>query len=336
MLLIISRARIFFKISFLKPGVTQSTGYASVSASTALTWSGMHATLLPSGKPSDSLLTPTCAKHVNTSSAISAKNSTPSAAPRLSNPNNQNFKTMTPIHKTDDQDLGQLIQAFSSLKIIPERFSISMPVHELERVLTAAYITEVAARGFQPLIDSEAAMRINSVARWLADPRGKCGLMLQGLYGNGKSTMLQAVCAVIELLFHSLRSNERLKVRIVDAKEIARVGSDRDKRAEFMSLLTEPILAIDDLGDEPAEILVYGMLYTPVRDLLEYRYKAQLLTIVSTNLLETVDNPMISSHYGPRVLDRLREMMHIVVFNTPSYRNRLDILQLDCPVNPTP
>lgn len=238
---------------------------------------------------------------------------------------------MEPTRKTDTQDLGQLIRQLSDRKITQERFSITMPLDELVRVLTAAYIAEVSRRGFQAVIDADARARIRSVASWLCNPHGKCGLMLQGVYGNGKTTMLYAVCSVIEYLFHSDLVSRQAIVRVIDAKELVRIGSDKDRAAEYRSLVNAPMLAIDDIGTEPAEVLIYGMVHTPVRDLLEERYKQQLLTIVSTNLLETPDKKLISGHYGPRVRDRLQEMMHIVVFNTPSYRGKLQELH-DSPV----
>lgn len=71
---------------------------------------------------------------------------------------------------------------------------------------------------------------------------------------------------------------------------------------------------------EPPEVLVYGRVLTPVRDLLEERYRRQDLTIVATNLVNTPDNPQLSKHYGERVVDRFREMMEIIPFRNPSYR----------------
>ena len=80
------------------------------------------------------------------------------------------------------------------------------------------------------------------------------------------------------------------------------------------------MLAIDEVGEEPAEIISFGRVYTPVRDLLVERYKRQKLTIIATNLVNTKDNPQLTEHYGARVVDRLREMMKIITFKNPSYR----------------
>lgn len=44
------------------------------------------------------------------------------------------------------------------------------------------------------------------------------------------------------------------------------------------------MLAIEDMGREPTEVLDYGNILNPVIDLIEYRYDAQLFTVITTNL----------------------------------------------------
>ncbi len=198
-----------------------------------------------------------------------------------------------------------------------------MPLPDLTTALTAAYQAEIINRGHTPVLDEPTRSHISSAAQWLADPRAKTGLMLQGLYGNGKSTLMYAICRLINYLYHSPISTERITIRTTDAKEIARLGSRDETRPAYTQLTTEPLLAIDDLGEEPAEIINYGMIHTPVRDLLLQRYRCQRITIVTTNLINTKADPQLSRHYGERVVDRIREMMHIITFTNPSYRNKL-------------
>lgn len=216
-----------------------------------------------------------------------------------------------------------MIQRLSAQKIIPGRFSIEMPVNELANAIYAAYSAEVAFRDNKLMLDEPTKRHIQSAAEWLADPHGKCGLMLQGLYGNGKTTLMMAICNLINYLYDSAVSSERKSIRIIDAKEIARLGSRDEHRESFTRLFSEELLAIDELGEEPAEIINYGMLYTPVKDLLLERYRRSKFTIVSTNLINTKDNPQLKDHYGERVVDRIREMMKIVVFTNESYRNKI-------------
>ena len=195
-----------------------------------------------------------------------------------------------------------------------------MPVDDLVRALCAAYEVEVRFRGNKVIPDEDTQQHIRAAAEWLADPHGKFGMMLQGLYGNGKTTLMRAVCNLINYLYDSELSTERKSIRIIDAKEIARLGSREETRGAYMRLFEEELLAIDDLGEEPPEIIIYGMVYTPVRDLLLERYRRQKLTIISTNLINTESRPQLTEHYGARIVDRFREMMKIVVFRNESYR----------------
>ena len=146
--------------------------------------------------------------------------------------------------------------------------------------------------------------------------------MMTGLYGNGKTTLMSAMCNLINWLFDSSTSNERRSIRTVKAKDIAWLAIDKDGRKEFEKLYWEDMLAIDEVGEEPAEIIHYGMVFTPIRDLLEERYARQKLTIIATNLVQNKDKKIfqITEHYGERVVDRMREMMKIVPFHNGSYR----------------
>lgn len=204
---------------------------------------------------------------------------------------------------------------------------MEMEENKLAWTLYAYYHTEVTRRGGIPNINEEQKQCIGEAAKWLRDPTGQPGLMLQGLYGNGKTTLMKAIVALINDLYDSCLTSEKYSVKTIDAKEIVRIGiSNSDKqREEFKRLCWEPLLAIDDLGEEPAEIVSYGMIYTPVKDLLLERYKRQAFTIVTTNLVNVPgdeEKQELTDHYGKRVVDRFREMMKIIVFKNPSYRKQ--------------
>lgn len=220
-----------------------------------------------------------------------------------------------------------MIQQLAARKITPERFNIEMPVNDIARGLYAYYHNEVTNRGREPEFNDEQKNCIRKTAQWLADPTGKPGLMLQGLYGNGKTTLMKAIIAMVNEMFYSNLYEERVSIKSIEAKDIAQIGIiNTDKgREEFKKLCSEPLLAIDDLGEEPAEILKFGMFYTPVKDLLLERYKRQAFTIVTTNLINVPgdeEKQELTKHYGERVVDRFREMMEIIIFKNPSYRKQ--------------
>lgn len=218
--------------------------------------------------------------------------------------------------------VGELIQRLTARKTIPTRFSIEMDLKKLCNHLYAAYVAELNIRRRVAVPDAATKEHIRKAAEWLADGKGKFGLLLTGLYGNGKTTLMMAMVNLINWLFDSASSSERVSIRVVKAKEIAEMALDDRTRESFKKLYWEDMLAIDELGEEPPEILRYGMPHTPLRDLLEERYARQKLTIVTTNLLESAKagKHQITEHYGARVADRFHEMMTIIPFTNPSYR----------------
>ena len=228
---------------------------------------------------------------------------------------------MKPNRRIDYQNVGELTRQLVDRKTTANRFSIDIPVKDMANAIYASCKAEAESRGYRPFdFDQETEQHIMAVAKWLCDPQGKPGLMLTGLYGNGKTTLMLAICNLINFLFESDNSLHRLSIKFVESREIARIGSREESRQEFMKYVSADMLAIDEVGEEPAEIISFGRVYTPVRDLLVERYKRQKLTIIATNLVNTKENPQLTEHYGARVVDRLREMMKIVTFKNPSYR----------------
>lgn len=94
------------------------------------------------------------------------------------------------------------------------------------------------------------------------------------------------------------------------------VETGKERKGGIKKLFTSEMLGIDDLGEEPKEVMSYGMIHTPLIDLICERYNRQLPTVITTNL----NTDQLSEKYGKRVGDRFREMVEIITFTNPSYR----------------
>lgn len=206
--------------------------------------------------------------------------------------------------------------------IIP-LFSWPLDIDNAVRLLSAAYRAQVIARHCQ-FIDDQAT---NNNIRHVADAlihlgKPKFGIILCGDCGNGKSTMLNAIQIATgyldELGYFKYRScYGDLRVMntsftFIDAVECAAV-TDLSKLYETADL---PVLAIDDLGQEPLEVQVFGNILNPMMTVLERRYAKNLSTFITTNL----SPEQLGSRYGKRIRDRLREMTFVIPFDNPSYR----------------
>ena len=156
---------------------------------------------------------------------------------------------------------------------------------------------------------------MEQVARWCVST-SRFGLMLCGIPGNGKTTVMNAVCQLFRLFELKNRYGEDAYMRVISAVEVANLAKTKYK--QYKDICLAPMLAIDDFGEEPAEVLEYGNILSPITDLLALRYNEQLLTILTTNTA----GAKVRERYGDRIADRFNEMMHVVIFTNPSYRGR--------------
>lgn len=221
------------------------------------------------------------------------------------------------------QHVEVLSRVLNQERVSRERFSIEIPERDAANGLYAAMKAEVEYRGGQFVPDEDTKAHILAAAKWLVNPSAKPGLMLCGLCGNGKTTLANAIARLVAFVTECEYGHAEMKtIKFRTAKQICRLCTVSDKfkqqYTEYDSLFKEPMLIIDDLGEEPKEVLVYGMIHTPIIDLITERYAKQLMTIVTTNL----DTDELEKKYGQRICDRFSEMLTSIVFENESYRER--------------
>lgn len=169
--------------------------------------------------------------------------------------------------------------------------------------LSALYSLAVQSRGCKFVHDDNTKSKVVHVTNWLHDSERR-GLLLCGTLGNGKTTMMRAIETLVGY-----------KAMMVVAKDVY----DDFRSAEAPRYFQDRLLLIDDLGAEPERCNVFGVDYHPLSDVLLYRYRKNLTTIVATNL--TMDE--LKSRYGDRVYDRILEMFIAIEYDAPSYRGRV-------------
>lgn len=232
---------------------------------------------------------------------------------------NENLKTETASLKINSTHVGELMSAIKRNQITIPRFRLNLSAQDALDLLTAHYQVAVEFRHCKFVLDENTSNALVKLAQYLTQPNPKFGVLFCGTCGNGKTTLTYALQKTINFLdnrkhFSFLGEYFEVGMPLIDAKELVELSRSPKK---FDDIRSRSMLAIDDMGKEPAEVLDFGNVTNPIIDLIEYRYHHQLFTVITTNL----DPDMIKKKYGHRVADRFREMLHVIVFQDISYRH---------------
>lgn len=209
--------------------------------------------------------------------------------------------------------MARLASLLLARKTTRQRFRWPLTYEQSRDVLTAAYRAEVEYRHRDFVDSAQCAESIERLARILVGASPKFGIMFCGTCGNGKTTLLYAFRSALNILSDWQVFKERKGIVTVGARDIPYYAKDCKM---FHELRAKEMLAVDDMGREPAEVLDYGNVLNPIVDLMEYRYNEQLFTIVTTNMKPDE----IRERYGRRISDRFNEMMDVIIFGDGSFR----------------
>ena len=215
-----------------------------------------------------------------------------------------------------------------------ERFHVPINGDDLYGLLTAAVQKEIYSRFGHPIRDEEQDGIIRAIAEYIsADYKyGKVsslcpardidvsfGILMTGQPGGGKTSIMKALRSIISVLDLRDPSAPSTEIRdlclpIITAPDIVRMfTSDKDR---FDSICKKHILAIDDVGTESMEVLEYGNVYSPIKEVIYRRYNDRSFTILSTNL----GGEEFFGRYGSRIEDRTKEMFRVFRFPGKTFR----------------
>lgn len=217
-----------------------------------------------------------------------------------------------------------MMRQLQARKSIRESFRLPLSEEHARLLITEAYKADVESRGGTFHADNHTAGNIAQLAKYLTEDNNKSCVILLGTCGNGKTTLMRALRTVIGLrdiqneLEKAFPNGERIinrQLKIVDATQVAAYAKDPDAFRVLQDVL---LLAIDDFGKEPTEVMSYGNVTSPIVELLETRYNEQKFTLISTNLGAQEIRPK----YGARIADRLNEISARIIFEQDSYRGK--------------
>lgn len=157
-----------------------------------------------------------------------------------------------------------------------ERFRLPFSKTDTILVLLAGVKAEVERRD-KTFIMSDALMtQTEQIAEWLTGDHSKFGMMLCGGCGNGKTTFVKAFQQILNKFEIKVYDDysERYSIRIVNARDLGRLC--KEDYDEWRDISYKRMLAIDDFGTKPLEVMDYGNVLYPITDLLTTRYDRHL------------------------------------------------------------
>lgn len=202
---------------------------------------------------------------------------------------------------------------------MPMTRGLALPVDSraIKNLLFGFFKREVEKRKNNFTLTEELKRNLSSVGEFLVTEKRYYGLFMPGSVGNGKTTMLKAIRDLLVYLVDKGTINycEGDKYpRFVTSREMANIAKEPN---DFRTLKSAKYLLIDDLCEEPVEVVSYGNYIYPFIELLEYRYDQMLPTFISSNF----NAESISKKYrNERLQDRMKEMFKIISFVEESFR----------------
>ena len=199
-------------------------------------------------------------------------------------------------------------------KITKEGFKLPFSYEETFQLLLCAIEGEVFKRRMQFKVTDSLKKQISLVADCLTKESNKFGLILYGLCGNGKTTLIKAIQQLMIQLRIKDDYGREILMELMDARTLTETCKRKPKKWE--DLCYREMLAIDDVGIEQVEVIDYGNVLSPLIDLIMKRYDRRLFTIISTNLKPEE----IRTRYTDRIADRLNEMMVKIIYENDTFR----------------
>lgn len=184
-------------------------------------------------------------------------------------------------------------------------------VEEVRNALLVFYEEQVAARGKSLIQDDQTRIALCSVSLWFFTMQRE-GLLLYGLYGNGKTIMLNC----IKQLFLLDRFSDRV-LMITPNMLIRDMIANNSDSLLYRRCYDVDVLLVDELGSEEKTCMIWGNKCAPMQDILVYRYDHRSITVLASNY----DDIELKKQYGPRVMDRIKESYTRVLYTQESYRN---------------
>ena len=198
---------------------------------------------------------------------------------------------------------------------------IGLPEKNVYAGIANMILADIQSKGQEIKADLMLREALHKVSHWLSneETKDRKWLMMFGKSGDGKSTALRAVDALIKRLHDEGWTHLcKFSWKYITASDLHNVYlSDR---ATFNGIMNYNLLLIDDLGVEPLFAYEYGNELRPIVDMFNYRYDNRNERNLSMMFTTNIEPNDIEKRYGSRVFSRFCETCQSVKFGETDYR----------------
>lgn len=168
-------------------------------------------------------------------------------------------------------------------------------------------------------IDEDTKHRLDEIFTWALGTHAHSdkGILFFGDIGTGKTTLMKSAIDLLYEMHGDKVIFRGLSAPLLISAEKINEAFKRNDQALITQLKRTRALAIDDLGKEESEIMVYGTTIRPVQQIIAERYQSKRRVLVTTNCTSRE----IIELYGLHIADRLREMCFPWLITGESYRH---------------
>lgn len=225
-------------------------------------------------------------------------------------------------HKPDN--LSIIMQRAVDLTVRPQKtIKQVIEYHDAREVFWQIMKKIAATRHFYLQVDECNKKVIASLVKYvIADP--SCpwdltkGICLFGAVGVGKTFLMQSMQAFAEAA--NLPSRKFRIVSTIEMADMVRYNSGIEPAGPPLQRYYSSNWCFDDLGQEPANVLVYGDTRQIMEPVITRRYTYATIGHCITHATSNLSPDDLESYYGTRLADRFKEMFNFVFLDGETRR----------------
>jgi DNA replication protein DnaC len=144
------------------------------------------------------------------------------------------------------------------------------------------------------------------------------GLFMAGPIGVGKTVMMKTWADMLKVYF-GVDGYSNTAYKYVKVQDVVREWEDGGWEV-LNKYFKTTTWCFDDLGTENRKAMRYGSQENVMRYVIDIRYDLWQTLLVPTHFITNMNIDAVKEYYGERIVDRIKEMSNIIIYQGQSKR----------------